>query len=70
MWGFLMADERDAIFIDWFGELFCWWCWKCREMKMVYRSGDDLRCTGCNWKMGEKPDVEYVKMLKGNGTIQ
>ena len=62
--------QSDIILIDWFGDVFGQWCQRCNLVTVVYRHEKDLRCMECNWKMGEKLDEDYVKLLKENGELQ
>ena len=70
-----MTDEtkKSAVYIDWYGRLYGYWCWRCAKMPEVYETRtipNYLCCTVCNSKMGELLDAEYAKLLRENGTLQ
>lgn len=65
--------KKSAVYIEWYGKLYGYWCFRCAKMTEVYEAKtvpNHLRCTICNFKMGELLDAEYAKMLRENGTLQ
>lgn len=55
---------KSAIAIEWDGELFGYWCMRCREITECHRQLENLRCCKCGYKMGEKLDADYARMLR------
>ena len=61
--------SAEVILIEFGDDIFAQWCQKCNMVRPVLKYESELRCEECGWKMGEKLDSDYVKLLRENGQL-
>ena len=63
----LGSVDRSALLIEW-DDLYGVWCQRCRMITETHKQQDNLRCCKCGWKVAEKLDEDYARMLReGSG---